>query len=100
VTSAPSTAPTPAATTDAPIKTAMLDQQTPEPAAALPPPVSIEGPIPLPRSRAMALARIHPQHPVVKQRKVATRTIRPRPVRRVAPAPAQAPAPSGLFPFQ
>jgi len=100
VTAAPSTAPTAAATTDAPIRTAMLDQQMPEPAAALPPPVSIEGPIPLPRSRAMALARIHPQHPVVKQRKVATRTIRPRPVRRVAPAPAQAPAPSGLFPFQ
>lgn len=100
VTSASSTTPSADAATDAPIKTAMLDQQVPEPAAALPPPVGIEGPIPLPRSRAMALARIHPQHPVVKQRKVVARTVRPRPIRRAAPAPAQAPAPSGLFPFQ
>jgi hypothetical protein len=85
---------------DEPIKTAMLHQDTPEPVAELPPPVSIEGPIPLPRSRAVALAKGQPQ-PVAQRRNIAARVVRPRPVRRAIPAAAApAQAPTGLFPFQ
>ncbi|HEY4204225.1 MAG TPA: hypothetical protein VGM35_04335, partial [Xanthobacteraceae bacterium] len=85
----------------APVKTAMLDHAPSEP-AALPPPVAIQGPIPLPRSRALALARGRQHHVAVNKRsKVATRAVRPRvsrqPVRPVAP---QAPIQNSLFPFE
>ncbi|OJY12072.1 MAG: hypothetical protein BGP05_01590 [Rhizobiales bacterium 62-47] len=91
---------TPDVPVDAPIRTAMLNQETPEPVAELPPPVSIEGPIPLPRSRAIALAKDQPRL-VAQRRKVAARVVRPRPVRRATPAAAApAQAPNGLFPLQ
>jgi hypothetical protein len=93
--------PPPNAASEAPFQTAMLDQNGPAMAAMTPPlaPVAIEGPIPLPRSRAWALARSQPPKPAAKQRKLVTRTVRPQAARPAVAAPAPRQAPSGLFPF-
>ena len=94
------TPPPSAAASEAPIQTAMLNQDDSAMAAVTPlAPVAIEGPIPLPRSRAWALARSQPPKPAAKQRKLVTRTVRPQAAHPAVAAPAPRQAPSGLFPF-
>lgn len=86
------------AASEVPIQTAMLDQGGPAMETATPlAPVAIEGPIPLPRSRAWALARSQPTKPATKQRKLVSRTAHPQAARAPVAAPAPARPPSGFL---
>ena len=96
-------APAPADTPAVPTQTAMLANEQPAGASELPPPVVIEGPVPLPPSRAWALAQGKAHASTAKPKRVVARQQRTRPVPRMqrpATAPAAAPIPNGLlFPF-
>lgn len=83
------------------VTTAALEQPAPE-SEALPPPVVLEGPVPVPKSRAAALAHPTPRPAHSRKRRIVKRTGHRRVARRAAPATIQQQQQQmpSLFPFR